>query len=426
MAIWQLASWLGCLEYLVGAIAAETHDQNVLVRATSGFVVGAGTGKVFQLAFYKTRSTTTLINRVLDTNSKTFSPKNRMVLTIQQIFNKSRALRLVTQRPMSLVGKTGAELSHAGQKALQSLKQTTKLVAKRPQRTPQAVQKPKKVYTKPKVTPKTSTQTSHIADVTTPPKQKTHNPSICLEPAPPTKATSPSKSKRLGQHQTHLPYSKKKFSKRVINDLLKPSLDIMLGKYDIRDFGMMIHFSTLEKKCNPTDNLFLEVKKIFKNFIEPVYGNQQNALEKIRVGEDRRCEVLYCNEQVEGILVYKSKNSDEYSDFGISNALELKTLILTQKSNKFSGLFVSILYKQIGLAALEYHSSCIVSTVSSEKAEAFNVAKKLGFIKVHSLKGKNVQGVDESLVCHKNPLELITNADRIINLHKNTVSIRSN
>ena len=212
----------------------------------------------------------------------------------------------------------------------------------------------------------------------------------------------------------------------MINDLLKPSLDIMLGKYDIRDFGMMIHFSTLEKKCNPTDNLFLEVKKIFKNFIEPVYGNQQNALEKIRVGEDRRCEVLYCNEQVEGILVYKSKNSDEYSDFGISNALELKTLILTQKSNKFSGLFVSILYKQIGLAALEYHSSCIVSTVSSEKAEAFNVAKKLGFIKVHSLKGKNVQGVDESLVCHKNPLELITNADRIINLHKNTVSIRSN
>lgn len=185
---------------------------------------------------------------------------------------------------------------------------------------------------------------------------------------------------------------------------------------------MIIQFDTLEKHCEPNNSLFLEVERFFKDFIEPIYGNQKKILEKIRIGEDRKCQVLFCNGRSEGILVYKTENSDEFKDFGVSNALELKTLILNRKSKKFSGLFISILYKQIALAALENNSSCIFSTVSSEREDAFKVAKKLGFMKIHSLNGKNLKGVDEFLVCHKSPSELVTNAERLMNLHKKALT----
>lgn len=181
---------------------------------------------------------------------------------------------------------------------------------------------------------------------------------------------------------------------------------------------MTLYFNTVKENCDANDSLFLELKKVFSTFIEPIYGNQQKPLEKIRMGKDRKCQLLFYNDQIEGILVYKTKNSNEFEEFGVSNALELKTLILTRKSNKLSGLMVSALYKQIGIAALENNASCVVSTVSSEREGAFNIARRLGFTKVHAFMDKNVNKVEEFLVVHPKPLELVANADKLVKLHQ--------
>lgn len=169
---------------------------------------------------------------------------------------------------------------------------------------------------------------------------------------------------------------------------------------------MGFYFITTEKNADESDFLFIELKKAFENFIEPIYGDQKKFLEKIRIGEDRKCKLLFLDEQIHGILVYKTKNSDEFKGLGAPKALEIKTLMLIRESKKYSGYMVASLYKEAALAAIENKAKCIVATVSSALNASYNISKKFGFYIAHSWQNKISKNVDEFLICHACPSRL--------------------
>lgn len=181
---------------------------------------------------------------------------------------------------------------------------------------------------------------------------------------------------------------------------------------------MILYFETIKENCMEFDKLFLELKSSFKRFVEPIYGNQENFLEKIRKGKDRKCKLLIHNNVVEGVLVYKIKNSDEFQSFGVRNALEIKTLMLINNNTKFSGLMVSALYREAALAAIERKSSCILATVSSGLKSAYNIAKKLGFKRIKCIKYKNITSSQELLICHSDPFSLFRVTDDFLMRYK--------
>lgn len=100
---------------------------------------------------------------------------------------------------------------------------------------------------------------------------------------------------------------------------------------------------------------------MFSQFI--VYGNQDHFLEKIRLGKDRECRLLFFEEMLYGILVYKTQPSFTFEAFGVVNALEIKTLILVRKSAKFSGLMLKALYREAGYSAIKIGANCLVGTI---------------------------------------------------------------
>ena len=188
---------------------------------------------------------------------------------------------------------------------------------------------------------------------------------------------------------------------------------------------MTFQFKAVKKNSDESDMLFLELKKAFKEFIEPIYGNQEKFLEKIRRGEDRNCKLLYFNDQIYGIVVYKTKNSDEFVRLGAGNALEIKTLMLIRESKKYSGYMVASLYREVALAAIKNKANCVIATVSSDLMGAYNVAIKLGFERLEVLHKKNLQDVGEFLICYPSPSKLFSTTDQFERALQDRVQLSS-
>ena len=101
--------------------------------------------------------------------------------------------------------------------------------------------------------------------------------------------------------------------------------------------------------------------------------------DKMWYGLDRIIEVLISNGKLIGIIIYKTKLSDEYKNFGIENSMEIKTLYLFDPiadSGCGNASFLLDRAKQIAnqLDAKSIHVS--VPEVVSESLEFF---KKKGF-----------------------------------------------
>ncbi|CAL7964398.1 putative hydrolases of HD superfamily [Gammaproteobacteria bacterium] len=76
--------------------------------------------------------------------------------------------------------------------------------------------------------------------------------------------------------------------------------------------------------------LFTLVERVFREKIEPLYGDQSAAIEKIKSGVDRDCEIMFIDGQPKGLLVYKTKLQNEY---GLEDAFELKNMSLFDHIN---------------------------------------------------------------------------------------------
>lgn len=141
---------------------------------------------------------------------------------------------------------------------------------------------------------------------------------------------------------------------------------------------------------------FVFVKEYFHKVIEPLYGDQSQALLKIGAGKDRTCELLYDSSQSPvGMLVYKNSPVEEFACLGAGNALEIKTLfVMDATQNSGRGLGSQLLDRVVSVAQV-LRCSCLVVTVSEEKKESLSFFLRKGFFVTHTMHGKFKKGLDE-------------------------------
>ncbi len=121
---------------------------------------------------------------------------------------------------------------------------------------------------------------------------------------------------------------------------------------------------------------FKTVQSTFKKLISNIYGDQKVALAKIKEGKDRTCEIMLNYHNPLGIIVYKSSLQNEY---GLSNALELKTLLLLNPKKNSSHGYGSRLFQRIDEVAKELRADMVYCTASSKVEDSIKCAIKNGY-----------------------------------------------
>ncbi len=168
--------------------------------------------------------------------------------------------------------------------------------------------------------------------------------------------------------------------------------------------NFQVRFQPLQKG---SPQLFDLLKTNFAEKIAPLYGDQTEIIKKTTDGHDRSCEFLFYQDKPSGVIIYKNDPSDEFIEFGAGNAIELKTILLIQKNTKTAGIFLKHLLTRVANQAVQTEAECIFGTVSSKKPEVLRVLCKLGFNVVTCFHGKYIEGVDEYLICHPSPYDLL-------------------
>lgn len=129
-------------------------------------------------------------------------------------------------------------------------------------------------------------------------------------------------------------------------------------------------------KASSHSAYFKTVQNAFKKMIGPIYGDQKNALAKIKNGEDRTCEIMFKYDNPLGLIVYKNQLQSEY---GLVDALELKTLFLFNPDKNSGNGFGSQLFQRIDEIAQEKRASVIYCTASSKVKSSIKCALKNGY-----------------------------------------------
>lgn len=125
-------------------------------------------------------------------------------------------------------------------------------------------------------------------------------------------------------------------------------------------------------------NLYHVVEKTFKEIIEPLYGNQKNAIKKLTDCTDRNCEILFINNQPEGLIVYKTSLQTE---FCLENAFELKTALLLTPENGGRNLG-RYLFQRAENLACEHNARYIYGTISKQVPRVLHYLKKIGWLEL--------------------------------------------
>jgi ASC-1-like (ASCH) protein/GNAT superfamily N-acetyltransferase len=158
----------------------------------------------------------------------------------------------------------------------------------------------------------------------------------------------------------------------------------------------MTFFSVVDKK----HETFSCVEKAFKERIEPLYGDQTNALKKIGEGVDRVCRVLFENEQPVGILVSKRDLSDEHIKVGLRASFEIKTLMLIDPEKNSGRDLGTKLVEKAEEIAKSINADGMVVTVSENRKDSLEFFKKKGFVVKQAFPEKYIPKVTEYLL-HK-------------------------
>jgi len=160
---------------------------------------------------------------------------------------------------------------------------------------------------------------------------------------------------------------------------------------------MSITLNYTFEKVNGNSPYFNIVKKEFENVIAPIYGDQGVALKKIAKATERVCEVLLSDNNVSGILVYKSAPNNEFANYGAKNTLELKTLFVVNAAEQSGkGIGTKLIERIMQVAQNEIFESVTV-TVSDKKTESLAFFQKKGFKHVESFADKYNKGETELL-----------------------------
>jgi ASC-1-like (ASCH) protein/N-acetylglutamate synthase-like GNAT family acetyltransferase len=155
------------------------------------------------------------------------------------------------------------------------------------------------------------------------------------------------------------------------------------------------------------------LKEIFKTVLEPLYGSQEQALNKIILGQDRKCFLLYEQENPVGLVAFKTLFTDEFASFGLQKSIEIKSLfVVNAEKNSGRGLGLILLNKVVEETnkLMIGHESFHV-TVSENKSESLNFFQRRGFKIINEWEGKYVPNVKEYLLsCSTKSLEVYSPA----------------
>ncbi len=134
------------------------------------------------------------------------------------------------------------------------------------------------------------------------------------------------------------------------------------------------HISFIKVSSNSAH--FSTVQRFFKKMLAPIYGDQNKAIAQIKAGLDRVCEVMLKYDNPVGLVVYKKKLQNEY---GLKNALELKSLFLFNPVKNSRQGYGSRLFKKIDEIARDMGTNLIYCTASSKVSNSIQCAVKNGY-----------------------------------------------
>lgn len=141
-----------------------------------------------------------------------------------------------------------------------------------------------------------------------------------------------------------------------------------------KDSVLSDHISFIKISSHPS--LFKIVQSAFKKMIGPIYGDQSKAVAKIKEGKDRTCEIMLKHGNPLGIIVYKNSLQNEY---GLTEALELKTLFIFNPDRNSGKGLGSSLFHRIDEVAREMGTRLIYCTASSKVENSIKCAIKNGY-----------------------------------------------
>ena len=140
------------------------------------------------------------------------------------------------------------------------------------------------------------------------------------------------------------------------------------------------------------------VREVFKKSIEPLYGPQDDALDKISRSEGRKCRLLREENQYKGLVVYKTQLSDEFRTLGISQSVEIKTLlVINSEKNSGKGIGTKLLNKVIKFAQ-DLRAHAVHVTVSENRTDSLAFFKNKKFVIQKTFPDKYKKGVSEHLL----------------------------
>jgi len=151
----------------------------------------------------------------------------------------------------------------------------------------------------------------------------------------------------------------------------------------MREDKSFYSFRVIDRDCRE----FTIVRSVFSRVIEPLYGEQQEALKKIGRGVDRLCEMLFDGERAVGLIVYKKELQ--------ASRFELKTLCLINPSlDSKKGYGTKLMYRVMELAYSRQATEVLV-TVSSGAQDSLHFFQKKGFLSEKEEHGKYQHGLTE-------------------------------
>lgn len=150
------------------------------------------------------------------------------------------------------------------------------------------------------------------------------------------------------------------------------------------------------------ENLHLmeDIRKIFVEVLEPLYGSQKKAIHQIEESLDRVLWVL-CHDSIPvGVLQYKTIPSNEFEMYGIRSSIEVKSLfVCNPNQNSGKGYATQLIEKMKDeLHALPLPSDSIHLTVSGNVPSSLYFFLKKGFLIKHTFLDRYHRGSVEHLL----------------------------
>lgn len=137
----------------------------------------------------------------------------------------------------------------------------------------------------------------------------------------------------------------------------------------------------------------------FRGILEPLYGDQTLALEKMRTAGDRNTEVLMENGVIKGLLVYKTTPNSDYRP----NLLEVKTFVLLSAAEDSRKGFGGKLLERVQELVHAYDMNGVLLTLSdAAPVSAHHFFRKHGFVAFTRHEEKYVDGVGETVMIQEN------------------------